>query len=315
MSQIHYPVNKPVNARGLTLIELMVAVAVSLILFLGISQIFISNKRAYRVQDDSSNIQESARFATGILMQDLRRAGYYGGNANVEDITGTLGVVAPTNTCPTNTSWARMLEWPITGLDNGNAYACVGNYVQGDIVVTRYTRGNNIDNVTMAANPTRLYVRSSLFEGRLFAGADAAANNVAETPNTAQELVSYAYYVGNTGRACTDGSPILALFRESLDATGVPNNAEEIAANVENLQVQYGIDNNDDLITDVYVDAGAVADWTTINSVRFWVLVRSECPQPGNYTNNNNYVMGNVNFAVNDKYKRQLYTGTVSMRN
>ena len=320
MNYIYLPTSNPRSAKGLTLVELMVAVVVSLILFLGISQIFVSNKRAYRAQDDNSHIQENGRFATGILMQDLRRAGYYGGNANVEDITGSLGVVAPTNTCPTNNTWARMLEWPIVGNDNTNAnYACIpnGDYQGGtDIVVMRYTRGNNIDNATMIANPTQLYVRSSLFEGRLFAGADAAANNVAETPNTAQELVSYAYYVGPTGRVCTDGSPILAMFRESLDANGLPNR-EEIATNVENLQIQYGLDNNDDLITDQYVDAGAVADWTRVNSVRLWVLVRSECPVPG-FTNVNrpNFVMGNVVVNPNgDRYKRQLYTGTVSMRN
>ena len=62
--------------RGLSLIELMIAIVVSSILMLGIVQVFSLNKRIYGAQDDAARMQESGRYAFNLLMQDLRRAGY-----------------------------------------------------------------------------------------------------------------------------------------------------------------------------------------------------------------------------------------------
>ena len=225
-------------SKGVTLVELMIAIVISSILVIGIAEIFRTNSRTYKTQDDAARMQESGRFSFNMLMQDLRRVGYYGGNADTINITGTSGIVATTNTCPTDTTWGRMLERRIMGLNDTNAgYACIpdADYSRGDIVVMRYTKGANITATTMAANPNTLYVRSSMFEGRLFKGsAEAnATNSVAETPNTVQELSSNAYYVGTTTRTCNTNNaiPITALYREVLSSAGVPTK-EEIASSI-----------------------------------------------------------------------------------
>ena len=62
--------------RGLSLIELMVALLLSSLLILGVTQIFIDNKRNYAFQQGQSDNIENARYATLLLEQELYRAGY-----------------------------------------------------------------------------------------------------------------------------------------------------------------------------------------------------------------------------------------------
>lgn len=66
------------HARGLSLIELMIAVTISLILFAGVMLLMSSSKRAYNVQSDLARMQEGARFAIEFMSRDLRMSGYYG---------------------------------------------------------------------------------------------------------------------------------------------------------------------------------------------------------------------------------------------
>lgn len=63
---------------GLSLVELMIAVALGLLLMLGVMQIFLSSKNTFASNQELSEIQESGRFALEILTRDIRNAGYKG---------------------------------------------------------------------------------------------------------------------------------------------------------------------------------------------------------------------------------------------
>jgi type IV pilus assembly protein PilW len=63
---------------GLTLVELMVAVTLSLVLLAGVLVIFQSNKTTYRLQGGLSTLQESGRYALNQIVDDLKMAGYGG---------------------------------------------------------------------------------------------------------------------------------------------------------------------------------------------------------------------------------------------
>jgi type IV pilus assembly protein PilW len=63
------------RCRGFSLVELMVALVITLILLAGIGQIFLSSKKSYTLQDSLSRMQENGRYAMDTLSQDLRRAG------------------------------------------------------------------------------------------------------------------------------------------------------------------------------------------------------------------------------------------------
>ena len=71
------------HQKGITLVELMIAMTLSLILIGGMIQIFSSTKRTFQVQQGLSNIQENARFTLDIIARDLRMAGFSGCSSDV----------------------------------------------------------------------------------------------------------------------------------------------------------------------------------------------------------------------------------------
>lgn len=64
--------------KGLSLVELMIAITLGLILMAGVMQLFISSKNTYRTQMASSRVQETGRMALEFLSRDIRMAGYTG---------------------------------------------------------------------------------------------------------------------------------------------------------------------------------------------------------------------------------------------
>jgi len=68
------------NMKGITLIELMVALAICGIVIGGIYRVFIAQSKAYVVQDQIVETQQNIRSAMEILLKDLRMAGFNGDN-------------------------------------------------------------------------------------------------------------------------------------------------------------------------------------------------------------------------------------------
>ena len=64
--------------RGLSLIELMIALLLSATLLWGVLQIFDSNRNTMRMQTAFARVQESGRFATDLLTKEIRMADYWG---------------------------------------------------------------------------------------------------------------------------------------------------------------------------------------------------------------------------------------------
>jgi prepilin-type N-terminal cleavage/methylation domain-containing protein len=63
------------NRKGITLIELLVALALGALLVGGTYRLFVSQNRAYTVQDQVVDIQQNIRGAMEILVRDLRMTG------------------------------------------------------------------------------------------------------------------------------------------------------------------------------------------------------------------------------------------------
>lgn len=64
--------------KGLSLIELMVAIVISSLLILGVTEIFSRSFLADRDNTELTYMQESGRLALEIIGQDARRAGFQG---------------------------------------------------------------------------------------------------------------------------------------------------------------------------------------------------------------------------------------------
>lgn len=76
MMKNQYPVGR--SQAGLSLVELMVALALSTTLILGIFTVYFDSSQTSRVSSALARIQESGRIAIDIMARDMRMVGYQG---------------------------------------------------------------------------------------------------------------------------------------------------------------------------------------------------------------------------------------------
>ena len=314
---INTNLNNKHRQSGFSLIELLVAVTLGLFLMTALVEVLLSGNRSFTSANHLSRLQENGRIATGMIVTDLKRAGYMGGNSEVDKILGSLGPEDPEISCDAgNSTWGRMVTEGISGLDDTNAgYACIpdASYLRGDVLTVRYASPWLVTGASGAFSANRIYLRASLFEGKIFKGTDQATidNIINDTTQSAHELLSYAYYVGNSGRSCA-GAPVPSLMRVMLDPTGLPDPVE-LLPGVEHFQVQYGVN---DGVNGEYQDADEVTDFNQVTSVRIWLLIRAECAETG-YTDETTYSLGNQEdyLSPDTGFRRQLYSSVVMLRN
>ena len=105
------------SQRGLSLIELMIAITLSLFIIAAMIGLFVNSKENYRMNENMSRLQENARFAVSFLARDLRMADYRGcvrddrlpdegikGVNAADDGSDTLTIVYQANACDAATS-------------------------------------------------------------------------------------------------------------------------------------------------------------------------------------------------------------------
>ena len=133
-----YPLYKQ---QGLTLIELMVALVISLLILAGLFTVYQSNNRAYRISDGLVRVQESGRFAIDFIVRDLRMAGFPAIDSNLHNQIAGIEGGGPNNS-------DTLIVLNNTGND------CIGTAV-GGVVQNTYTivdtgRTNKQGNAIMA---------------------------------------------------------------------------------------------------------------------------------------------------------------------
>lgn len=63
---------------GVTLIELLIALVLSLAVLIGLSSVYVAVKQSFRFQETTGRLQEDANFALDTISKELRMAGYAG---------------------------------------------------------------------------------------------------------------------------------------------------------------------------------------------------------------------------------------------
>lgn len=66
------------QAKGFSLVEIMLGLTLGLILLLGFSRLLVASQGSYLAQDAAMRMQEDARFLLHKLAQEIRMAGMYG---------------------------------------------------------------------------------------------------------------------------------------------------------------------------------------------------------------------------------------------
>ena len=163
----------PRGSRGLTLVELMVAVTLTTVLIAGVYMIYSKSVMAFRVENQVMTMQDRLRFGLEHLKRDIRRAGFL----------ATPNSLVDTNICPPPSSPLRAVT--ITGGDgdvaesdaNDNiapsSVTLFGDFFSGQVYRTTGISGNVVYLDGTAANfPTNL-----LEFNRIFCGVSCAAPN------------------------------------------------------------------------------------------------------------------------------------------
>jgi len=119
-----------IKQTGFSLMELMIAIAIGLILLAALTMMFVRSTESYTDIQNSAQQIENGRYATDVISQDLRLAGYYGDFSNV----GMWWPVTAAATAPTalpdpcdlsaaalTTSPYTQLIFPVQGYDAADA--------------------------------------------------------------------------------------------------------------------------------------------------------------------------------------------------
>ncbi len=123
---------KRLDSKGVTLIELLVVLVICTILIGGIYRLFISQGKAYTIQEQVVEVQQNTRAAMEILLRDLRMTGFD------NDRTPAIPIPSPPLT-PDNHAITLMYE-------QNDALRQVRYWVDGGARLLRQETTNGVSN-------------------------------------------------------------------------------------------------------------------------------------------------------------------------
>jgi len=329
------------NQKGLSLIELMIAVVVGLFLTAGMVQLFTNSSHTYRVQENLSRLQENGRFAMEFLTRDIRMADYSGcarySLANAvnnldtahadydpvihgfgEGIDGTNGVAgasialdAPDSiTIRTAEDSGIMVVPPYGPLTSANIKTTTNSGLkEGDIVtVTDCTRADifQISNANPSGSGTVVHNSGNATSPGNRNPTNCGGGGNAHCLSKVYQGDASIFRLSTLVYTIQNGKAgSLALFR----------NGDELVEGVENMQILYGEDNtpmDSNFSADSYVPAGT-ANMANVVSIKINLVLStledSVATQAMPFT-----VFGDT-VTIADRKVRRVFSSTIAVRN
>jgi type IV pilus assembly protein PilW len=326
---------------GLSLVELMVAMAIGSFLMIGAVQIYNQSRQAFVVNESIARVQETAQFAMDTIEADLRMASNWGRNSRplaVEgrSIMGTAnpnGLAQPAGNCAAD--WVLNLALPIDGVNNGYGLDCAatgGSQANSDVITIRRASVAHVDPLAGQLQIQSTRIQSEIFHDGSVPGSFAAASaaGASDDPrdpafdSETHNLIVTSYYVSPTSELIY-GVPTLRRHRLVGGGVGGPRIVdEEVAPGIENLQIQLGVDVDADNTVDRYVNAGsAIYNPTAVGYIpgariitaRVWMIVRGVSIEPG-LRDARDYKPGDVDLGTkSDDFRRMQVSKTILLRN
>ena len=283
-------------ARGFTLPELLVAVAVGLLILAGMTTLFVRNSRAQQSVERANRQIENGRYAIDVISTDLRNAGYYG-EYDPTELPTPPGVPDP---CALTVGALKAaLPLHVQGYDAGAAMpGCLTDQKSGtDVLVVRHTRacvkGNpNCDD----SDPAGPLFQASLCNNPSELGSGDPADHYAldTDPSTltrhardctqvagsgslapVRRFLTHIYFVANNDNG-SDGIPTLKRAELRLVDGNLKFVTVPLVEGIDTLQLEYGMDTNGDGVVDTYSATPDSADnWRSVLSVRVALLAKN----------------------------------------
>ena len=286
---------------GFTLIELMISLALGLAISWVMLDVSLNAVRNGQNITSNGDVIEKGRFMSDLLKREIKHAGFFGRivSANVESIS------PQTNWC-TNAPAVKQLTTPVFGLDNQSNLCSSINLLAGsDVLMIR--RASTLTTAPGSLVASKDYIQSN-FEDIILAKGVAANFTLKEIDGVTlapiREYYQDLYYVDINNN-----------FKRRRLING-SNTIEPLIEGVDDFQLQYGIDTNDDNIPDTFNTTPISNDyssWQNVKTVTVFLLISSEyssLPDDKTY----NYA-GQTKGPLNDSKKRRLFSFSVSVGN
>ncbi|MDO6610058.1 PilW family protein [Shewanella sp. 1_MG-2023] len=308
---------------GLSLVELMVTMLISLFLTVGIFTMFNMSSSNVTSTSQFNQLQENGRIALSIIERDMSQLGF------TADITGTdlnfgvntrVSATAVANDCigagannasfPNNQPAHFRRLWGYEVGVSAESLACITPKSNTDVVQLKRLVGPSV--LAASMNATRYYAAATSNEIEFFNG------NVAPPSLLNSRIWEYQHHVYYIE---TDGD-IPILKRRTLSIANGMNNDEQLVEGIDNMRVMYGFDSNGDDTADSYMPAQNVttlmwdnAFFQRLVSLRVYLLVRT-ANEDKKYTNDVTYQLGDKTVGpLNDNYRRKVVSTTVVLEN
>lgn len=333
--------------QGFTLLELMIAVALSLLITAGVVGLFMETSRSYRQDEMLTRMLSDGRYAIGEIIRDLTLAGHWSDLHEPLEVTVEAGLtpVDSADDCgPTGGSdWIfSNLQVPVEQVDNATdsesaaAFDCItpAEFTEGTDIFAIKRASASLAESHDAASPSlirleqgHVYLKTNGTSGELFrntvASGDPRPSPDAGAPYASStteywKYVTHVYYIRSYSVTVGDGVPTLCRkhLRYDSDVSNPPEMVTEcLAEGVEDMQLEFGIDTDNDGIANRYLADPTAAQMDNLVSVRVHLLLRS-VEQDALYTSNKIYSVSNAGaYTPNDSFYRKVLTTTVLVRN
>lgn len=325
---------------GISMVEVLVALIISLFLLGGIVQVYVGNKTTFAFTSALAEIQENGRFAVDMMSQDLRMAGEWGcinfdpaDTSNVNNTLSALTMISPFNPVLHNYHSRDGIEGTENDGLNGSDSITIrgGKTVQANIVspfraaatqsiVSTAAPSLDVNDILLiqrcGANDLLIDEEADILQvtgiDRTLAGGTRyditlSAPKSQQYQNDASliELQTVTYSIA----AGASGQP--ALWRADFA------NNQELVEGVQEMQILYGIDTDipGDQFPNRYVPStGVGADFENVVAIRVMILVRSiddfvtEAPQTYTWING-------AQILAPDRRLYQVFSNTIALRN
>jgi len=330
---------------GISLVEIMVALVISIFLLGGVIQVYIANKTSYRFSDASSRIQENARFALETISSDLRMTGYWGcaqfiANNNDHLVNNLNTASASYNAALHDFIGADAISATVNdGLNGSDSLTVSGSKAAQNIILAPFMTTVESD---IEVSATTAIAEEDIVIISNCQGADIYEVSAVATSTTAGQIVVSHNTAGKIGNmnaaACTatggnqclsqtyaGDAAISTLQTITYTVAAGANTAEpalwrsengvndELIEGVEQMQILFGVDTDNDGTPNQYLTSDLVTDSTQVSAVRIFLVVRSD---EDNITDNLQVITINgVSTNAPDNRLRQVFSSTVALRN
>jgi type IV pilus assembly protein PilW len=341
------------NQTGLSLIELMVAITLSMVIMAGLSTLFVANSSTSAEIERANRQIENGRYAMQILSEDLRLAGFLG------EFDPTILPTPTTKPDPCSVTALALntaLTLHVQGYNNVASSApltsCAGvsDVKTGtDILVIRRASTCIAGAAGCDAVTTGIpYFQASLCPSATQLGSTNSSDYYALdwdstkltrqlrtclTTNLAglRRYRTHIYFIANNDIG-SDKIPTLKRIELGTDGTGASFSTTPVplVEGIENLQIEYGIDTAGNGAPGLYTSdpdsvptcsgAACVTNWRNVVAVKLNLLAVNTTATPG-YIDKKIYSLGSTTAdavpvgPTNDKFKRHVYQTAVLLSN